>query len=195
MGEASHPTAADFAQSTASDARDRIARLERAVARMPHGAGGSHADIEHRFSYHPATTDERRAQHEAVRDACKRLAHALDRLVPVGRQKSLALTAVEEAMHWANAAVACEVPAPSAPSAPSAPPITLTGEDTLPPEPDEVITEADVVVGDTWHVVPTPPDAIEHVTDDSAACPCEPRLEPQPGGGLVIVHNAADGRP
>ena len=73
----------------------------------------STADVEQRFSYHPVTTPERQAQHQAVRDACKRLAHALDRIVPPGRHKALALTAVEESMHWANAAVACQAePAP-----------------------------------------------------------------------------------
>lgn len=74
----------------------------------------STADIEQRLSYHPASSPERQAQHEAVRAACKRLAHALDRIVPPGRHKALALTSVEESMHWANAAVACQVePEPS----------------------------------------------------------------------------------
>ena len=66
------------------------------------------ADVEHRFSAHRATTPELVAQHDAVRDACKKLAHALDRIVPPGRHKALAQTAVEEAMHWATAAVACQ---------------------------------------------------------------------------------------
>ena len=49
-----------------------------------------------------------------MRAACKRLTHALDRIVPPGRHNALALTAVEESMHWANAAVACQVePEPS----------------------------------------------------------------------------------
>lgn len=64
--------------------------------------------IEHDFSHHPPATGERIAQHEAVRAACKDLAHTLDRIVPPGRHKALARTAVEEAMHWANAAVACQ---------------------------------------------------------------------------------------
>ena len=66
------------------------------------------ADIEHRLSHHAPPNAERIAQHDAVRDACKRLAHALDRIVPPGRHKALAQTAVEEAMHWATAAVACQ---------------------------------------------------------------------------------------
>jgi len=68
----------------------------------------SFADIENRFSYHPATTPERVAAHEAVRSACKTLAHMLDGLVPDGRHKALAMTALEETMHWANAAIACQ---------------------------------------------------------------------------------------
>jgi len=68
----------------------------------------SFADIENRFSYHPASTPERVAAHEAVRAACKTLAHLLDGLVPNGRHKALAMTALEETMHWANAAIACQ---------------------------------------------------------------------------------------
>src|SRR6185369_2794903 len=41
----------------------------------------STADIEQRLSYHPASSPERQAQHDAVRAACKRLTHALDRIV------------------------------------------------------------------------------------------------------------------
>ena len=68
----------------------------------------SFADIENRFSYHPATTPERVGAHESVRAECKSLAHQIDVLVPDGRHKALALTALEEAMHWANAAIACQ---------------------------------------------------------------------------------------
>lgn len=71
----------------------------------------SSADIENRFSYHPATTPERQDGHEKVRAACKVLAHYFDQHLPPGRHKSLALTAVEESMHWANAAIACQEPA------------------------------------------------------------------------------------
>ena len=62
------------------------------------------ADIEHRLSHHAPANTERIAQHEAVRDACKKLAHALDRIVPPGRHKALAQTAVEEAMQSFSAA-------------------------------------------------------------------------------------------
>ncbi|WP_100466675.1 DUF7681 family protein [Mycobacteroides abscessus] len=66
----------------------------------------SSADIDHRFAFHAATTEEKRAEHGSVRAACKELAHKLDRDLPPGREKALALTELEEAMFWANAAIA-----------------------------------------------------------------------------------------
>lgn len=63
-------------------------------------------DIKHRFAFHPATTDEKRAEHGSVREACANLAHKIDRDVPPGREKALALTNIEQAMFWANAAIA-----------------------------------------------------------------------------------------
>ena len=41
-----------------------------------------------------------------MRESCDQLAAALDDLLPDGREKAVALTKVEEAMFWANAAVA-----------------------------------------------------------------------------------------
>jgi hypothetical protein len=64
------------------------------------------ADVEHRFAFHPATTEEKRAEHGSVRAACKELAHKFDRDLPPGREKALAATKLEEAMFWANAAIA-----------------------------------------------------------------------------------------
>lgn len=66
----------------------------------------SSADIDNRFDFHPATTDEKRGEHGSVRDACKAVAHKFDRDVPPGREKALAITKLEEAMFWANAAIA-----------------------------------------------------------------------------------------
>ncbi len=63
-------------------------------------------DIEHRFAFHAATTEEKRDAHTSVRQACRRLADFINESAPDGREKSLAITHVEEAMLWANAAIA-----------------------------------------------------------------------------------------
>ncbi|WP_107091994.1 MULTISPECIES: DUF7681 family protein [unclassified Streptomyces] len=65
-------------------------------------------EIERRFGYHPADTPERVAAHEEVRAACRDLALLFDGRLPKGREKALALTLCEQAMFWANAAVARE---------------------------------------------------------------------------------------
>lgn len=64
------------------------------------------ADIEHRFAFHAATTQEKRDEHTSVRQHCRRLADELNERLPEGREKSLAITRVEEVMFWANAAIA-----------------------------------------------------------------------------------------
>jgi hypothetical protein len=66
----------------------------------------SDADLQHRFAFHPATTEEKRSDHGSVRHACLELALFIDRLVPDGREKSLAITNLEQVMLWANAGIA-----------------------------------------------------------------------------------------
>ena len=61
-----------------------------------------------RFAFHPANSEKRRAQHQEVRERCYALALAMNELVPSGRHAALGLTALEEAMHWFNAALACD---------------------------------------------------------------------------------------
>lgn len=63
-------------------------------------------DLDRRFASHPADTGSRRMAHEEVRRLCHSLAARLADLVPPGRERSLALTACEEAMFWSNAGIA-----------------------------------------------------------------------------------------
>lgn len=62
-------------------------------------------DLENRFNYHPAGV-VKGYQHTAVRAACFELAEDLNNWLPEGREKALAITKLEEAMFWANAAIA-----------------------------------------------------------------------------------------
>lgn len=65
------------------------------------------SDLESRFSFHPATPEnDKGVTHDAVRIECKSLALRLNNLLPEGREKSLAITHLEEVMFWANAAIA-----------------------------------------------------------------------------------------
>jgi hypothetical protein len=63
-------------------------------------------DITNRFDFHPATTEEKKNDHSSVRQACAGLAEYLNVRLPEGREKALAITKLEEAMFWANAAIA-----------------------------------------------------------------------------------------
>ncbi|WP_280499352.1 DUF7681 family protein [Nocardia cyriacigeorgica] len=63
-------------------------------------------ELANRFTYHPALTDRRRNAHDSVRAAVAAVAVELNNLVPEGREKALAFTKLEEAMLWANAALA-----------------------------------------------------------------------------------------
>jgi hypothetical protein len=62
-------------------------------------------EIVRRFRYYPA--DEARGEvHAHVRAKVMDLALDLNGVVPEGREKAVMLTKLEEAMFWANAAVA-----------------------------------------------------------------------------------------
>lgn len=62
-------------------------------------------DIGNRFKFHPATPTTG-PQHDSVRGECMALAYTLNALLPDGREKSLAITHLEETMMWSNAAIA-----------------------------------------------------------------------------------------
>lgn len=64
-------------------------------------------ELDRRCDHHvpdPSTA----ALHGLVRRSIKSTMRDLDQLCPQGREKSLALTKLEEAMMWANAAIARE---------------------------------------------------------------------------------------
>lgn len=62
-------------------------------------------DLRKRYEFH-STGDEQRTKHDALREEIYRSAKYVDENVPSGREKSLALTKLEEAKFWANAAIA-----------------------------------------------------------------------------------------
>lgn len=66
----------------------------------------SSEEAEKRFGYHPPRDNEAVVSHETIREAARRFAIIVGAVVPQSREQSLALTAIEEAMMWANAGIA-----------------------------------------------------------------------------------------
>lgn len=64
------------------------------------------SDLENRFKHHPPKNPETIASHEAVREELRVTAILLDDMLPDSREKSIAITKLEEALMWANAAIA-----------------------------------------------------------------------------------------
>jgi hypothetical protein len=65
-----------------------------------------HADLAHRFAYHPPVTPETVKAHERARALLGEVAQELGGLLPDGRERSLAITHLEDALMWANASIA-----------------------------------------------------------------------------------------
>lgn len=65
----------------------------------------SFEDIDNRFKYH-APDDVKIEQHSWVRHEAHAVAREWESNLPEGREKALAITKLEEAMFWANAAIA-----------------------------------------------------------------------------------------
>jgi hypothetical protein len=63
-------------------------------------------ELERRFSHHPPQNEDDVAKHEAIRETCLDAAVEIAAFIPASREASLAITKLEEAMMWANAALA-----------------------------------------------------------------------------------------
>jgi len=63
-------------------------------------------DIQHRFAYHAPKDEETKDAHALIRQRCGELAITINTLCTDDREKSLAITKLEEAMMWANASIA-----------------------------------------------------------------------------------------
>lgn len=67
------------------------------------------ADLDKRFTYHPVKTDgpwPQDARYVEMRQRARDLAEFVNRATPDSREKLLAITHLEEAVMWANAAIA-----------------------------------------------------------------------------------------
>lgn len=62
--------------------------------------------LDHVCGYHPPSTEAVAHRHVLIREATKYLGAVILKLCPNSRERSLAMTKIEEAMMWANAAVA-----------------------------------------------------------------------------------------
>ncbi|MCQ4641858.1 hypothetical protein NE647_15700 [Blautia coccoides] len=61
--------------------------------------------IENNFMYHAPKAGQQE-KYEAIRAKAKELAYLIDEECPPSREKSLAMTKLDESVMWANAAVA-----------------------------------------------------------------------------------------
>lgn len=62
-------------------------------------------DIEKNFTYHSPKGDQPNRYH-CIRDTAKGFAMLIDSACPDSREKSLAITKLEECVMWANASIA-----------------------------------------------------------------------------------------
>lgn len=69
-------------------------------------SGAYDKDLLDRFTYHAPKSNDRLRQHERVRSYLLQMAQEFTDTLPSGRELSLVLTKLEEAMFWANAAIA-----------------------------------------------------------------------------------------
>lgn len=63
------------------------------------------AQIENNFMYHPLK-ERQNEKYEKIRSKAKELAYLIDELCPNSREKSLAMTNLEQSVMWANSSIA-----------------------------------------------------------------------------------------
>jgi len=68
-------------------------------------ASNFNPQIENNFTYH-APKEGQPEKYQAIRNKAKELAYLIDESVPNSREKSSALTKLEESVFWANAGIA-----------------------------------------------------------------------------------------
>jgi hypothetical protein len=64
-------------------------------------------EIDKRFTYHEPKDGNQIARYDRIRAAAREFAVVIAQNAPTSREQSLALTAAQDAMMWANAAIAC----------------------------------------------------------------------------------------
>lgn len=63
--------------------------------------------LAHRFQFHPADAQNTQDAHQRIRQVCLDAANAIvETTGEMSREQSLSITKLEEAMFWANAAIA-----------------------------------------------------------------------------------------
>jgi hypothetical protein len=62
-------------------------------------------DLTNRFTHHPPKGDQA-FRYGEIRNRAHAVASLIDEMCPDGREKSLAITHLEQAVMWANAAIA-----------------------------------------------------------------------------------------
>lgn len=65
-----------------------------------------YADFENRTAHHPPKTEAHAQLHADMRAAVQKLGAEIIGVLPSSRERSLALTALQECLMWSNAAIA-----------------------------------------------------------------------------------------
>lgn len=78
---------------------------EQTVLMMPNLKTNKNKQIESNFSYH-APKEGQPEKYTAIREKAKELAYLIHEICPESREKSVAMTKLEESVFWSNASVA-----------------------------------------------------------------------------------------